>query len=517
MRGLAPRSTLALALAVLATAFPAASGTAALSHGPMLGVVPHIGVRAASLAAAATPSGPVVYHDGQVMHTNTAYTIFWSPSGYPISTVYEGLINRYFADVAAASGTQSNVYSVATQYYDTSAAIQYTSAFGGSYTDTDPFPANGCSQAAVCLTDQQLQAEIQRVLTVTGWHANTSTVFFLMTPNGVGSCFDASGAQCTTNTYCAYHSDFIDTNNEHVIYANQPYDGSIPGCAGATGQGFPNDHDADATINAISHEHIEAITDPFGDGWYSNDGQEDEVADLCVGEFGTAQGTVNGQPYNQVINGHDYSLQLEYSNDNAGCVSSYTPTNAPVEVAEPVLRGAAGVGLPVATSTGAWMHAPSGYAYDWLRCSAAGTGCSAIAGANSSTYLAVKADAGHTLDARVVATNAAGATTAFSAHSGVVVGVPAARKAPRVSGRARVGRRLSASRGAWSDAPAGYRYQWLRCNAHGGSCVRIGGATHPKYRLTKRDARHRLRVRVTASNVAGRGTATSRTTARVAA
>ncbi|HEX4323982.1 MAG TPA: hypothetical protein VHZ77_05045, partial [Gaiellaceae bacterium] len=65
--------------------------------------------------------------------------------------------------------------------------------------------------------------------------------------------------------------------------------------------------------------------------------------------------------------------------------------------------------------------------------------------------------------------------------------------------------------------PRTYRIQWLRCNARGGSCVRISRATHLKYRLTKRDARHRLRIQVTAVNVAGTKTATSRATARVPA
>jgi hypothetical protein len=114
-----------------------------------------------------------------------------------------------------------------------------------------------------------------------------------------------------------------------------------------------------------------------------------------------------------------------------------------------------------------------------------------------------------------VATNAAGTATAVTTHSAVVIGSPVARKAPGLSGRANVGRKLSASSGRWSDTPTGYRFQWLRCNARGTSCVRIKGATHPKYRLTQRDVRHRLRVRVIASNIAGRGIATSRPTAYV--
>jgi hypothetical protein len=612
MSGPAARSTMALALVLLALALTASSGAATpSSHGPMLGVVSHAGARG---AAAAVSLGPAVYHGGAVMSTNTTYAIYWVPNGFSVDASYESLIDRYLGDVAAASGSQSNVYAVATQYYDMSASIQYASTFGGSYVDTRPFPANGCDdgQDAVCLTDAQLQQEIQTVIGARGWHEGTSSLFFVMTPDGVGSCFDAGGTQCTTNVYCAYHSDFFDSNTgRRVIYANEPYAGTIFGCTRPGGtQGFPNDHDADATINTISHEHNEAVTDPFGDAWWANDTDGNEIADLCAGDFSSVIGTTGGQPYNQLINGHAYSLQLEYSNDNAACAAGYTPTSAPVSAAPPVLSGSAGLGQLLSTSNGAWAHAPSGYAYkwqrcsasgsscadisgatasayrvsaadagqtlraevsahnvagassyfasatstvvvaapssttapilsgvaavgkklsttagtwsaaaafsyEWLRCTAAGIGCSTIAGATSATYVPGRADAGHALRARVTATNAAGAAAALSNGSSVVIGTPSARRAPHIAGRARIGRRLSASRGSWSGTPQSYRYQWLRCNAHGGSCVLIKHATRPKYRLTRSDVRHRLRVRVTAINTAGSSKATSRATSSV--
>ena len=98
----------------------------------------------------------------------------------------------------------------------------------------------------------------------------------------------------------------------------------------------------------------------------------------------------------------------------------------------------------------------------------------------------------------------------------MVVDVPAVTKAPHISGRAKVGKKLSGSHGSWTYAPS-YVYQWLRCNAHGGSCSRIHVATHATYKLTKRDVRHRLRLRVTAANAAGSKTAVSSATARVPA
>jgi hypothetical protein len=605
-----------LVLAGLVFAVTASSGASASpARGPILGVISR--GPSPSLFGTDTTfgSGPVLYHGGQVMRTNTAYAIYWVPSGFSVDSSYESLINRYFGDVAAASGSQSNVYSVATQYYDADSSIHYGSTFGGSYVDTRPFPENGCSGAPVCLTDQQLQDEIQNVLTAKGWQGGTNSVFFVMTPKGVASCIDSASTKCTTTHpgFCAYHSSFFDSSGTPVIYADEPYAGAISGCTFSLvgTQGFPNDHDADATINTISHEHNESITDPFGDAWWANDGEGDETADLCAADFGsTPLGTVNGQPYDQLINGHPYSLQEEYSNDNGACVADYTPSIAPVLFAPPSVTGPAGEGRVLATSDGSWKHAPSGYAYQWQRCSASGAGCSAVSGATGTTYQltaadlghvvraevsahnaagttgfvpsapspvvvapptatappvlsgkaavgkklsttggmwsttvtfsyqwlrcradgtgckkirgaraathrSVAKDAGHRLEARVSASNAADTAEALSGQSAVVIDIPRARKGPRISGSARLGRRLSASRGSWSGPPKRFRYQWLRCDARGRSCVRIRHATRPKYLLTQLDAGHRLRVRITAVGVAGRGKAISRATARV--
>jgi acid phosphatase type 7 len=106
-----------------------------------------------------------------------------------------------------------------------------------------------------------------------------------------------------------------------------------------------------------------------------------------------------------------------------------------------------------------------------------------------------------------------GAGSAVLALSGVAP--PQLMTAPQVSGHANVGRRLLASHGSWTGRPNGYRYQWLRCNAQGRSCIRIRRATHARYRVAHRDSGHRLRIRVTAVNAAGSRPATSRPTAHV--
>jgi hypothetical protein len=539
MRGIAARPVLLLVLAALAFAAAASTGTAASpTRTPILGVVPH-------------SAGPVLTPNaGSKPAVRTAARAA-VPTTLTFDSAYETLLNRYFADVAHDSGLSNNVYSVATQYFDGSGHVQYSSAVGGSYVDKDPLPPNGCSDGGdtYCLTDQQLESEIQAVLTVKGWHGGPNHVFFLLTPNGVGSCFDAFGSQCSTNVFCAYHSAFLDSSDENVIYANEPYEGptaaSATGCAGPD-QGFPNDTDADTTINTISHEHNEAITDPLGDAWLANDGSEN--GDLCAYGFGAALGGTGTGTYNQVINGHHYDLQQEYSNANGGCIQhtggpSSPPTfgsgplvdrGGPVmhtnttyaiywlptagSTSPPVVTGEVAVNHVLKTSAGSWTASPTAYSYQWQRCSSTGTGCVDIPGATAATYQLTAGDGGHIVRSTVRASNVNGASAFVSSATtaaGVVVDVPGLQKSPRISGRARVGKKLSGSRGSWTYSPTGYRYQWLRCNKHGRSCARIQHATHPTYKLTRRDRGHRLRLRVTATNVAGSAAALSAVGARV--
>lgn len=539
MSGLAMRLAILAVLAPLMLGATASSGAAAgRAHAAIGGVVPHAaatvnGLRPATAGArpAAASAGGVYLHKAPcspsgnspcwVMRTNTTYAIYWVPSGYSVDATYESAIDQFLSDVAAASGSQNNVYSVATQYFDATGFVGYQSTFGGSYVDTNPFPTSGCDDSfqgvrdSVCLTDGQLQTEIQNVITAKGWQAGRNALFLILTPKGVGSCFDSSspglGGQCTTNAFCAYHSGFSGTNSQPVLYANEPYDATVSGCANGP---TPNGDDADVEINTISHEQNEAITDPWGNAWMDSGG--DEIGDVCSWQFGTPLGTAsNGQAYNQLINGHQYALQEEYSNDGSTCLASYI--GLPANTVRPAVSGVTVQGRSLSASLGSWTQIPTGYAYQWLRCAASGRGCTAIPGATSATYTIAAADLGRTLEARVAATNSRGTKTATSKPTAVAVGVPASRKAPRISGLARIGGRLSAGKGTWSGAPQRYRYEWLRCNASGGSCVLIKHATHSTYRLTKNDARRRLRVRVTALNAAGSKTVISRATARVPA
>ena len=482
---------------------------------PILGIVPHTGAPHAAAARNASGADDLFLQESScarssypypcwTMPRSTAYAIYWVPSGYSVDPSYESLIDRYFRDVAAASGSATNVFSVLTQYYDSVASVGYSSTFGGSYVDTTPFPKSACSDGVdrVCLTDDQIRAELENVLGEMGWHAGKTSMFFLMTPDGVGSCMDNVTGLCTTTAYCAYHSTFVDTSHRRIVYANEPYAATlvdVNGHRGCTDGTSPNGSDADATLSTISHEQSEMATDPAGDAWRNNSGRE--IGDLCVWQFGTPLGgTVGTDAYNQVINGHRYWLQEEFSNDGSTCLQHYTPTVAPSSFSAPVVSGTAAEGQLLSVTNGAWQNAPSGYAYRWQRC-AAPTGCEDIAAAVDSTYRLVAADAGHAVRAEVAAQNVAGSSTFVrSAPTAPVVPVPTLTAQPLLSGKAVVGRKLHLTTGWWNSSVA-VTYTWRRCD--GSACRSIPRATTAFYRLTPADAGHTIEARVSGTNDAG--------------
>jgi streptogramin lyase len=73
----------------------------------------------------------------------------------------------------------------------------------------------------------------------------------------------------------------------------------------------------------------------------------------------------------------------------------------------------------------------------------------------------------------------------------------------------------STTTGMWTNSPTSYAYQWERCNATGGECAAIFGATGSTYTPVEADVEHTLVVKVTAKNVGGEGSALSKATNEV--
>lgn len=282
-------------------------------------------VQNAPASAASQPD--LTYHDGQVMQTNTTHAIYWVPNGFKLGNGYQSTLDSYFQDVAAASGQTDNVYQALTQYYESLGSgksfIRYEQAFAGAVTDTQAFPTGkNCPTYAkkmkVCITDGQIDSEIQRLADAQQWSGGAADTYMVFLPMQTGSCFNASGKVCAFKSYCAYHF-WTGQSAASFAYAVIPYatTASMKAVCGAPGGIAGND--ADNALDAVSHEHREMINDPFGQGWWDRNGWEG--SDKCAYNYGTNLGiTTSGQPYNQLIDGHPYALQMEWSNASHGCV-----------------------------------------------------------------------------------------------------------------------------------------------------------------------------------------------------
>lgn len=108
---------------------------------------------------------------------------------------------------------------------------------------------------------------------------------------------------------------------------------------------------------------------------------------------------------------------------------------------------------------------------------------------------------------------------AGSAAPTAAAAVPPANTAlPAISGTALQGQTLTASSGSWSGTlPITFAYQWQRCDAAGGTCGNIAGATNQTYLLAAADVGGTLRAVVTATNGDGVAAATSAQSAVVGA
>jgi hypothetical protein len=327
-------AVLVLAQGSALAARPAAPSRPAFTPrvGFALGLMPLHGAQ----EIAAGPSIPVLYHGGVVMRNVTIHTVFWAPAGYRYdgspgagALGYVALIQQFFSDAAHDSGSTGNVFSLLNQYGDRSGVGSYQLHYDpavDSVPDTHPYPAatRQCpspSGIATCVTDLQVQREVDRLVGSAGPGARGLTnIYFVLLPPDVDECITIG--TCGTTAFAGYHSAFSLGHGLTVYAAIPDPEIEFTPPPGSDPEGNP---EAESTIDTVSHETIEAITDPVGTGWMDPDGLE--TADKCENgpENGTPLGyAADGSPYNQLIDGHPYLIQDVWSNPRAGCVQSST-------------------------------------------------------------------------------------------------------------------------------------------------------------------------------------------------
>ncbi len=302
-----------------------------------------VGVQPRKLVVA--PETPLQYHGGPVDPQSFTYAIYWDP-GQEYHSDWLRLIDGYLHDVGAASGELENVFALNGQYTEPSSTSRalYKSTFRGAYTDTFPYPSNGCSDVkghAICLTDAQLRTELKRFIESEHLPTGQEILYFLLTPPAVTVCLESgAGENCSTSSkeieeeaytqgepanhpgsvesatgFCSYHSAIEPSSATPIVYSVQPW---IAGHAGHVNQEIPiaNMHPtaaelacqnrarliepnqettfihfdsyetglADLIINDLSIEQNNIVVDPVLDAWYQS-GTLAEQGDMCQGVY----------------------------------------------------------------------------------------------------------------------------------------------------------------------------------------------------------------------------------------
>ena len=215
-----------------------------------------------------------------VLPATHVYAIYWDPTD-SYNGDWEEQIDSFLQRMGLASNSLASVFSIDAQYTDKeNQHASYDSTYMGAYTDTDRYPAAGCTDphplegdiqpdftpaALTCLTDTELREELKLFIAA---HSNLpkgmGTVYYLLTPPGVTVCLDKGGptGHCSDyhkatylitetpiekeekeveeregeeKSFCSYHSDI--SPGEETGGANAILYAVIPWTAGVLADG----------------------------------------------------------------------------------------------------------------------------------------------------------------------------------------------------------------------------------------------------------------------------------------
>jgi hypothetical protein len=300
--------------------------------------------------------GGATSNGNAVLHRNETFALTWDPLRRYWSGT-RGYIEQFLRDVANGSGTLSSPYAVTTQYRDANGQAANTSLYGGGCIDygalqgdfTCQFPhavVTGTGQnypASTCLpekpptettpcvvSDGDIQSEVTWMVTQMGLKRRLQPgyepLLVVLIPSGIQVCLDSADDLCSVNgtgsgaQFCSYHSH-LTVDSQQYAYVVQPWSADTrcdeqklptrPSQAVDAGQRI---------VNPLSQGEIDAIVNPWLDGWYADTGSEISDNDGCV---------PNGYPKDQVTVGNSpqnpYVLAPEFN--NAGVIE--TDPNAP--------------------------------------------------------------------------------------------------------------------------------------------------------------------------------------------
>jgi PKD repeat protein len=316
---------------------------------------------------------PLCYHGGSVLHRSETYVLTWDPDRRYWATTRQS-VEQFLSDVATGSGTFTSPYAVTPQYTDGTGRAENRSVFAGGCIDYgnntgDPsqsgytcrfganhpsgtgyaYPAtNGCPVSGnnvwdgqpngpintapndVCLTDAQIQAELQNMLPQMGLPGGNvpgyAPLVVVLTPPGVEVCLDSAGNACSANSapssneaqFCSYHSQ-INLNGAQIAYVVAPWTAQWGKGVGCDDPDAPNiTLPVDVTqlaqevgaklVSPLSQGQLAAIVNPNLNAWYGADGSE--INDNGCVPLGNGLDKVT-------VGGNGYALQREFNNAGA--------------------------------------------------------------------------------------------------------------------------------------------------------------------------------------------------------
>ena len=225
-RYLAPLVGLVAAFAIAMAALSPPAGALVMTvEGTKAGVQPRSTWLGASQVNEEYPLDPWKFSNTQgnaVVSSSRTYAIYWDPTDHYHGD-WQHVIDTFLQSVGSASGALGNVFAVDAQYTDSANQhALYKSTFQGAYTDTDAYPSSACEDphplaavdrigpeetphhyGPVCLTDQQVQKELETFISQHALQKGMGSIFYLLTPPGVTVCLDgggASGGHCSDFT-----------------------------------------------------------------------------------------------------------------------------------------------------------------------------------------------------------------------------------------------------------------------------------------------------------------------------
>jgi hypothetical protein len=256
-------------------------------------------------ATAASGNG-ISYHGGAVMLGTTHVYFIWYGNWASSSAT------TILADWAKSLGG-SSYFSINTTYYDGSnRKVSNSVTFGGAVFDNYSLGST--------LSDNSIYTIVATAIANGSLPLDANGVYFVLTSADVA---ETSGF-CTQ--YCGWHSSatFNNVSSQFAFVGNTvacPF-----ACEGSPGNHPNGNEGADGMASIMTHELEESVTDPNGDAWYDNGGNEN--GDLCNFNFGShVYGTANGSIANVQLGPRNFLLQEDWVNASGGYCSIGLPQN----------------------------------------------------------------------------------------------------------------------------------------------------------------------------------------------